>query len=46
MDGEGDFKGSSCRVNTTRRRETKQLGISFGSIFILFSHGSSRGARS
>ena len=32
-------KISSCRVNTTRRR----LGISFGSIFLLFSNKRSRG---
>ena len=36
-------KISSCRVNTTRRRGIKQLGISFGSIFLLFSNKSSRG---
>ena len=28
---------SSCRVNTTSRRGIKQLGISFGHIFLLFS---------
>ena len=37
-------KISSCRVNTTSRREFKQLGISFGSIFLLFSNKSSHGA--
>ena len=36
-------KISSCRVNTTGRRGIKQLGISFGSIFLLFSNKSSRG---
>ena len=36
-------KISSCRVNTTRRRGFKRLGISFGSIFLLFSNKSSRG---
>ena len=36
-------KISSCRVNTTRRRGIKRLGISFGSIFLLFSNKSSRG---
>ena len=30
-------KISSCRVNTTSRRGIKRLGISFGSIFLLFS---------
>ena len=39
-------KISSCRVNTTSRRGIKQLGISFGSIFLLFSYESSRGPRS
>ena len=34
---------SSCYVNTTSARGIKQLGISFGSIFLLFSYGSSRG---
>ena len=29
-------KISSCRVNTTSRRGIKRLGISFGSIFVLF----------
>ena len=36
-------KISSCRVNTTSRRGIKQQGISFGSIFLLFSNKSSRG---
>ena len=36
-------KISSCRVNTTSRLGIKQLGISFGSIFLLFSNKSSRG---
>ena len=36
-------KISSCRVNTTSSREIKRLGISFGSIFLLFSNKSSRG---
>ena len=36
-------KISSCRVNTTSRQGIKQLGISFGSIFLLFSNKSSRG---
>ena len=35
-------KISSCRVNTTSRRGIKWLGISFGSIFLLFSNKSSR----
>ena len=39
-------KIASCRVNTTSRRGIKQLGISFGSIFLLFSYESSRGPRS
>ena len=39
-------KISSCRVNTRSRREIKQLGISFGSIFLLFSYESSRGPHS
>ena len=39
-------KISSCRVNTTSRRGIKQLVISFGSIFLLFSYESSRGTRS
>ena len=37
-------KISSCRVNTASRRGIKRLGISFGSIFVLFSNKSSRGA--
>ena len=36
-------KISSCRVNTTSRRAIKQLGISFGSLFLLFSNEGSRG---
>ena len=36
-------KISSCRVNTTSRRRIKWLGISFGSIFLLFSNKSRRG---
>ena len=36
-------KISSCRVNKTSRRGIKQVGISFGSIFLLFSNKSSRG---
>ena len=36
-------KISSCRVNTTSRRGIKRLGISFGSIFLLFSNKSSWG---
>ena len=39
-------KISSCRVNTTSGQGIKQLGISFGSIFLLFSFESSRGRRS
>ena len=35
-------KISSCQVNTTSRRGIKLLGISFGSIFLLFSYESSR----
>ena len=38
------IKISSCRVNTTSRRGIKRLGIPFGSIFLLFSNKSSRGA--
>lgn len=30
-------KSLSCRVNTTSGRETKQLGVSFGAIFLLVS---------
>ena len=33
----------SCRVNTTSGWIIKQLGISFGSIFLLFSYESSQG---
>ena len=36
-------KISSCRVNTTSRRGIKWPGISFGSIFLLFSDKSRRG---
>ena len=36
-------KISSCRINTTSRRGIKRLGISFDSIFLLFSNKSSRG---
>ena len=36
-------KISHCRVNTTNRRAIKQLGISVGSSFLLFSCASSRG---
>ena len=36
----------SCRVNTTRKRGIKQLGISFSSIFPLFSNKSSQGPHS
>ena len=36
-------KISSCRVNTTSRRGIRWLGISFGSIFLLFFNKSSRG---
>ena len=39
-------KISSCRVNTTSGRGIKQLGISFGSIFLFCSFESSRGRRS
>ena len=39
-------KISSCQVNTTSRKGMKQLGISFGSIFLLFSSESSQGPRS
>ena len=34
---------SSCQVNTTSTWGIKQPGISFGSIFLLFSYESSRG---
>ena len=36
-------KISSCQVNTTRRWGIKQLGISFDSIFLLFSNESRGG---
>ena len=36
-------KISSCRVNTTSRQGIKRLGISCGSIFLLFSNKSSWG---
>ena len=36
-------KISNCWVNTTSRWEIKQLGISFGSIFLLFSYESNLG---
>ena len=36
----------SCQVNTTSRWGTTQLGISFGSIFVLFSNESSQGPHS
>ena len=36
-------KISSCQVNTTSRQGIKQLGISFGSIFLLFSNKRSQG---
>ena len=39
-------KISSCRINTTSRQGIKQQGISFGSIFLLFSNKSSRGPHS
>ena len=35
-------KISSCLVNTTRWQGNKQLGISFGSIFLLFSYESTQ----
>ena len=37
-------KISRCRVNTTSRRGIKQVWISFGSIFLLFSYATSRGS--
>ena len=40
------FKISSCWINTTSRRVIKQLEISLGSIFLLFSYENSRGPRS
>ena len=39
-------KISSCQVNTTSRLGIKQLRISFGSIFLLFSNESSWGPHS
>ena len=39
-------KISSCQVNTTSRRGATQLGISFGSIFVLFSNESGQGPHS
>ena len=36
-------KISGCQVNKTSRWGIKQLGISFGSIFLLFSYESSQG---
>ena len=36
-------KISSCQVNTTSRRGIKWLGVSFGSIFLLFADKSSWG---
>ena len=36
-------KISSCRGNTTSRRGIKRLGISFRSLFLLFSNKSSWG---
>ena len=39
-------KVSSCRVNTTSRQGIKKQGISFASIFLLFSYESRRGPRS
>ena len=39
-------KISNCSVNTTSRWEIKQLGISLGSIFLLFSYASNLGPRS
>ena len=45
--GQGNVTNiSSCRVNTTSRRGIKQLGISFGSIFLLFSFESRQGPHS
>ena len=37
-------KISHWRVNTTSRQGIKQQGISFGSIFLLFSYATSRGS--
>ena len=39
-------KISSCQLNTTTRRGIRQIGISFGSIFFLFSYESSQGPHS
>ena len=39
-------KMSSGQVNTTRRQGINQLGVSFGSIFLLFSFESSQGPHS
>ena len=39
-------KISSSQVNTTSRQGIKQLGVSFGSIFLLFSNKSRRGPHS
>jgi len=39
-------KNLSCWVNTTSRLGIKQLGVSFGPIFLLFSYESSWGPRS
>ena len=39
-------KISSCHVNTTNTQGIKRLGISFGSIFLLFSYEGSQGPRS
>ena len=39
-------KISSCWVNTTSRQGIKQLGISFGFIFFLFSYVTSQGPHS
>ena len=36
-------KISNCQVNTTSGRGIKQLGIPFGSVFLLFSYATSRG---
>ena len=38
------YKISRCRVNTTRRQPIKQLGMSFGSMFLLFPNENSHGA--
>ena len=45
--GYGDVtKISSCRVNITTRQGIKQLGISFGFIFVVFPYESSHGPHS